>query len=378
MKNASSTLALFALACLTLPTLRAAHTERGAEVLRQRQCMACHSILGAGGDRAPDLGLRRSTAWDPAALAALLWNHGPRMWEEMALLDMEVPELSTADVAELYEHLSALWRYDPIGVSSFGGQVWMEQQCYRCHPIVGDLQGIGSPVSRWRAAPNSFDWVRQMWNHAGIMADEFNREEGVWPVMTLQEFSDLVAYVENIERLDPPQPLVKQHDLAQGQRVFREANCEKCHTIGPNQNGRVNLAPAAREKTLAQLALEMWNHAPVMSFSSIRDQVDNPRLEQGEMAAVLAYVSNEAQQDFGGDPVRGRGLFDVKNCSVCHSPAGEAPPLNARETPLSLIEFTASVWRHGPDMLEDTRLHGVAWPMLAPQDVADLLAHMNE
>jgi len=371
-------LSILAAAWLLSPSLPAAEVERGVEILRQRQCTACHSILGAGGDRAPDLGLRRAVSWDPAAFAALLWNHGPKMWEEMALLDMEVPELPASEVGELYDYLSTLWRYDPIGVSSFGGEVWMEQQCFRCHPIVGDIQGVGSPVSRWPAVPNSVDWVRQMWNHSGLMADEFDREQGVWPVMTIQEFSDLMAYVENIETLNPPEPVISRHDLTQGQKLFREAYCEKCHTIGLNENGRVNLAPAARDKTLAELAVEMWNHAPVMSTSPFLGQVDPPRLERGEMAAVLAYVSVEAQRDLGGDPVRGRRLFDVKQCSTCHSQTGEAPPLNTHETPLSVVGFTASVWRHGPDMLDDTRLHGVTWPTLAPQDIADLLAHINQ
>ena len=371
-------LSLVAAALLASPSLLAAESERGAEILRNRQCTACHSILGAGGDRAPDLGLRRAVQWDPAAFTSLLWNHGPEMWEEMALLDMQVPELPASEVGELYEYLSDLWRYDPIGVSSFGGQVWMEQRCFRCHPIVGDIQGIGSPVASWQAAPNSVDWVRQMWNHAGLMADEFNREEGVWPVITLQEFSDLMAYVENIDKLNPPEPVIGQDDLTQGQRLFREAYCEKCHTIGKSENGRVNLAPSARDRTLTELAVEMWNHAPVMSSSPFTDQVDPPQLERGEMAAVLAYVSNEAQRDLGGDPVRGKRLFDVKKCSACHSTSGEAPPLSNSEEPLSLIRLTASVWQHGPDMLEDTRLHGVAWPTLSPQDVADLLAHINQ
>ena len=374
----ASVLAAFLALLPLLANAQPVDPERGAEILRRRQCTSCHSILGAGGTSAPDLAIRRETRREPTSLAALLWNHGPDMWEEMALSGTEPPELTENEAEELYDYLTSLWRYDPIGVTPFGRVVWRELQCARCHSMSGNASGVGSPVSGWPSAPNSMDWVRQMWNHASLMADEFNAEGDPWPQLTLQSLTDLMAYLQGLDGINPPEPVIGENDLERGESLFRDAYCERCHTIGPAVDGRRDLAPAAHDKTLAEMAVEMWNHAPRMSTSPFVEQVDTPLLERGEMAAVLAYVSAKAATGRGGDENRGSRLFDVKNCSACHSRAGEAPPLTNRQEPLTLIGFVVSVWRHGPDMLDDTRLQGVRWPTLAAQDVTDLLAYLNQ
>ncbi|HSW51026.1 MAG TPA: c-type cytochrome, partial [Bryobacteraceae bacterium] len=53
---------------------------RGGEVLRSRNCIACHSVNGAGGSGGPDLGRTAGPGFSPYQLSAGLWNHGPQMW----------------------------------------------------------------------------------------------------------------------------------------------------------------------------------------------------------------------------------------------------------------------------------------------------------
>ena len=367
---------LVLLVALAAAGASAADAGRGPEILRERNCTVCHPVRGAGGDSAPDLGVRRVTDWSPQAFAATLWNHGPLMWDEMERLGLEVPALPVEDALDLNAYLSTLWRYDPIGVARFGRDVWVDQQCYRCHAIVGGEHGIGPAVASWETSPDPVEWVRQMWNHAAVMAEELDNEEGVWPVFTMQEFVDLVAYVQDQDVLDPPASAVGgEASLTLGEQVFEAAGCAGCHSFGPGA-GKVDLADAhALSRT--ELAVEMWNHGPLMSSAPTANRVDLPLLAREEMAAVIAYVAASAERRATGDESRGEELFNSKQCAVCHSQLGEAPPLHLRATPYTPTNFAAAVWRHGPNMQREMESQHIRRPEMTAEDIADLLAYLN-
>ena len=62
----------------------AGNANRGRSALEDRQCLACHSIAGKGAGTAADLGRRSiTTEHSPTGLAALMWSHGPSMWDQM-------------------------------------------------------------------------------------------------------------------------------------------------------------------------------------------------------------------------------------------------------------------------------------------------------
>lgn len=55
--------------------------QRGRALFRSCQCLVCHSVNGEGGRTAPDLAQAVPRGFSPYQLAALLWNHAPRMWD---------------------------------------------------------------------------------------------------------------------------------------------------------------------------------------------------------------------------------------------------------------------------------------------------------
>ena len=55
----------------------------GAETFKRKGCANCHSVLGAGGTLAPDLGLRGAAGASMNDLVTQMWNHAPRMWEQI-------------------------------------------------------------------------------------------------------------------------------------------------------------------------------------------------------------------------------------------------------------------------------------------------------
>ena len=104
-----------------------------------------------------------------------------------------------------------------------------------------------------------------------------------------------------------------------------------------------------------------------------------PELSQEEMRQILAYVW--ARQYFRGDgnADRGKKVFADKNCATCHNdPASGAPKLAKGKDGYSDISMDATLWGHGPQMLNRMKEAGIGWPRFKnPQELGDLLAYIN-
>lgn len=349
---------------------------RGLEALRRNNCAACHSVLGAGGGSAPDLALRRPGNFSPEGFASLLWNHGPRMWTMAKQRDVTLAPLSVEDATYLYGYLFSRRYYDPAGVASYGQQVWKDNNCYRCHGLVGE-NSLGPPVSTWNDLDSPIDWARSMWNHAGPMAEQIDIENGVWPVLELQEFMDLIAFVRGETMPTLAQPSFSIEQVSKGEQIFNDGVCSSCHRVGRLGAGDIDLTPAARRKTLTGLALEMWNHGPVMSTSPIAQEVELEPFEKGEMAAVLSYITLIAQVELGGNSDQGRVLVENSGCLSCHGPAGEVRGLDSVDARFSAMDFAAAVWSHGPAMSDEMTNQALNWPQFTPSQIVDIIAYLQ-
>ena len=68
MRIAPLTLTLLTLAAIGFGA--SADSTRGAQVLRQKNCLLCHSVNGQGGSAAPDLSRSLGQSYTPAAFTA--------------------------------------------------------------------------------------------------------------------------------------------------------------------------------------------------------------------------------------------------------------------------------------------------------------------
>jgi mono/diheme cytochrome c family protein len=78
----------------------------GKEVY-QKSCSRCHGKEGEGGSDGPglrSLGARSSATF----MASTLWNHGPKMYEEMKAQNVEWPVFEGNEMRDLIEHLRGL------------------------------------------------------------------------------------------------------------------------------------------------------------------------------------------------------------------------------------------------------------------------------
>lgn len=126
----------------------AAHVATGEHVWQTRSCSDCHSLLGTGGNRAPDLTTviaRRDSAW----LAR--WLADPQAVRPATTMPNQ--QLGAADVTGLVAFFR--WvnsRLDAAPDSATGAALFQQKGCTACHRIGGrgpallgpDLSRIGS------------------------------------------------------------------------------------------------------------------------------------------------------------------------------------------------------------------------------------------
>src|SRR5690606_35771519 len=126
-----------------------------------------------------------------------------------------------------------------------------------------------------------------------------------------------------------------------------------------------------RHRTLTGLAVEMWNHRPIMQEWAKETGLEIPKLEDGQMGQLLSYMFEEGVLEARGEIERGERVYQSKGCAGCH----ERQPLPKREW--SATDLVVGAWEHAPAMREKMREDRVAWPTLTSRDVADLVTWLR-
>jgi mono/diheme cytochrome c family protein len=83
--------------------------RRGAALLKDKGCLACHSVNGKGTAGGVDFA-RSTVVGTPAALTASLWNHSRAMEAEAEKRRIALPELRGAELADISAYLASLSR----------------------------------------------------------------------------------------------------------------------------------------------------------------------------------------------------------------------------------------------------------------------------
>ena len=355
--------------------------RRGVQILERRNCTVCHSLRGTGGTTAPDLARRSTKDFTPAVMAATMWNHGPMMWRAMAARDLEVPPLSTTEIADLYAHFYSIRYFDQPGDAGRGKSVFAAKKCSTCHALTAaEGPRRGPPVSEWPAIADRIRWTAHMWNHGGAMREEMEKNGIRWPTFTFQEMVDLLVWVRGLPVKPQATPALVLEDPAAGERVFAARGCDKCHTAGGNAPGKIDLIGEARgEHTFTELGTRMWNHLPQMRHRAAQTAIDFPVLSEQEMSELIAFLFARRYFEEKGEPGRGSRVFASKKCGACHDqPGSSAPSLKSKEGQFSAPQMASTVWRHGPRMLQEMEKRQTPWPNFTGPEMADLIAFLNK
>jgi mono/diheme cytochrome c family protein len=351
--------------------------QRGAEVFRTQNCVICHSIRGEGGTSAPDLGKIIGRQYTPSWVASIMWNHAPAMWTAIETKGVPKPQLTEGQAADLFAYFHSVRFFERPGDAGRGKRVFASKHCPGCHGISSPIPGGGPPVSSWRSLAAPIALAQQMWNHASGMQAAMAKRKFRWPELTAQELTDLLVYVQNL-----PETRGRVGEFAlgpgpEGESLFKSKGCANCH------QGKLALEHRLVGGTMADFAVDMWNHAPNMWSYGTKTGASPPKLDQDEMRQIVAYLWYIRLYAEPGSPERGRRVFAKKKCATCHNdPSSGAPDLKrvlaARTDPLRPFSMVSVLWQHGPAMLERMKQKNLAWPRFSKPEMVDLIAFLNK
>jgi mono/diheme cytochrome c family protein len=338
-----------------------ADASRGAQVLTDQKCNTCHSVNGKGQGTAPDLGRRLDRDYTPAALMSRMWNHAPTMWSAMKQQSVPIPNVSEQDAADLFAYLYSSRFFEKPGDAARGKRAFSSRHCSECHSIRGEGSGPGKPVMQWTGLNDPIELLARMWNHAPQMEDEFAKRNVKWLPMTAQDLTDILVYVQNLPGNKQGTATMAITGGEAGRTAF-EARCKSCHTGDKSLQGRL------ANKTLTDIAADMWNHAPKMTQKM-------EKMSDEEIRNIISYVWSESYFRPTGDTGRGKHVFEAKGCAGCHE-GGGAPAIKGQGG-FTAMTMVSALWKHGPQMQARMQQKGTAWPQLTPADAANLIAYLN-
>ena len=263
-----------------------------------------------------------------------------------------------------------------------GFDVFAAKGCGQCHAIRGMGPVTGPDLARVKSGTGFYDIGAALWNHLPRMGAEMRQARMERPRLTAREATDLIAFIFTAQYQD------ESGDAKSGERLFAAKGCAQCHAVG-GAGGSVGpaLDTLKRANSPVLVAAAMWNHGPAMADAMKARGIARPTLEGKELLDIIAYVTTTARDTGGesaqvvpGTPANGEKLFAERKCATCHAVAGQGgrigPDLGRAGHHMSLTQFAARMWNHGPKMWAAMKTRGVEVPKLSGQDTADILAYL--
>ena len=346
-------------------------------------CARCHSVNGAGGKLAPDLGYARTPQAGINQLVSTMWNHAPRMWERMRSEKVTYPDLCNEEMAHLFAFLYTARYVDEPGDELKGRALFEKKGCVRCHSIGGAGGDAGPDLAAVKGIDTPIRWTQAMWNHAPVMEKTAAKLGVPWPRFQGRDMNDLLAYVRSHSTAQRRERELLPADPERGWKVLRTKSCIACHTVrGKGGHVGPELGPNHQlPLTVVQFSGLMWNHSPQMWRVPQARTIARPTFEGQEIADLVAFLSSLRYFEPVGSPHMGQTVFSERGCDHCHGSRAEGgrggPALRGRGQPTTAVTLATALWQHGPKMYQRTQQLGRPWPVLQENDVGDVVAFLN-
>jgi mono/diheme cytochrome c family protein len=334
--------------------------SRGEQLVRDRGCISCHKLNGAGGAKASDLATRRSRNFTPAGLAGVLWSHPPSAWAPAGAQSQAASALSADQAADLFAFFASRRYFDPLGDANRGKRVFTGMRCSSCHGIRERISPDAPPVIAWRSLRDPIGFARDLWNCKAAMDPAYERKGVHYPRLTSGEMNDLLIYLDNLVGIRSKEPHFQLVGGEAGRTEFQSLQCESCH------QGKHALEKRADHISMAEVQAMMWNH--VLTTPRTRSAVN-----YDEMAGLVGYLWSLEPR---GDAHRGELAFAKKGCADCHSDSAKAAPV-LTERDLSPVSLISAVSRHGPAMRAEMNRKSLPWPRIGRSEIADMAAYLK-
>jgi mono/diheme cytochrome c family protein len=352
----------------------------GSAVFRDKGCVNCHGQSGAGTSFGPPLRDSRSLTSLPRLVTAM-WNHAPRMWQEMTDKKLPYPMLSYEETSQLLTYLYISAYADNNGDAQRGKQLFQERKCVECHNQEKSNGQNGDSLLAISDANDPLSWTQDLWNHAPLMQQKLQSTGMIWPKFQPSEIRDLFAYVRQIRNVadDPPDV---NGDPDHGWELFQHKGCIQCHDVMLQAGKGSNFGPARQmPPTFSEFGAAMLNHFPDMenAIESQRNQL--PRFENHDVADIAVFLYSLHYLEPTGSLQVGKSVFAWRGCNQCHGDNGEGsasgPALRGRGRTYTAVRLATMLWAHGGRMYQSAQKHDQTWPTLQDSDIGHLLTFLN-
>ena len=338
--------------------------ERGKALFQILNCIACHSVSGVGGNKAPDLGRGRDRGFSPYDMAALMWNHAPKMWDTMAREGIARPTLDEQQAADLFVFFYAARYFEAPGNTRRGRQLFLARRCGQCHGIESPVRAGIRPVAAWDSLWDPITLAQQMWSHSSDVARALDRPEVLYQPLSAQELIDLLDWLRSLRHQGHIAGFVPVSPES-GRALLVSKGCTGCH------RGALTLEAHRTRYGLTDFAAALWSHP-------LRAGQHQAPLNQEEMRRLVGYLIATQFFEERGDPDHGKRVFKKKRCSICHdNPSTGAPARTRMAGHMTSLGLVAALWKHGPETMNRMRRQKIAWPRFAGSEMADLSAYLH-
>ena len=267
------------------------NTYEGKNLISEKGCSTCHSIGADGGSVGPPFDSFQKYN-SPVFLAQALWNHGPAMDSELKKASLSPPTFYKNDLSDLNAYIkiasqsnSSSEIFMSPGNPQKGGQLFKEKGCYSCHAIDGSGGDTGPDLAEKDWGYSASEIAGILLNHSLSMYDYMETNDLDWPQFNDNEFADIIAYLYFLGFTD------KLGDPIAGELVFENKSCSLCHNLADNgSKTSPDLTKTTKLISGIDMALIMWNHAPIMEKKASEKVLSWPTLDGKEMADLYAYI----------------------------------------------------------------------------------------
>jgi mono/diheme cytochrome c family protein len=353
----------------------------GWDVFAKKGCGGCHALRGFGPITGPDLG-RTTSGTGFYDVGAAMWNHLPRMGEQMRAERIERPTLTPLDVENVIAFVFTARYFDELGDGRVGQRLFTSKRCVTCHSIAGAGGKVGPPLDALKRANSPVLVATAMWNHGPEMAEVMKAQGVTRPTFKGRELVDIIAYIVQAAKDTPGDTAqVVPGTPSTGQAVFVQKQCITCHRVGET-GGTVgpDLGKSAQHISLTDFAARMWNHGPAMWAKMKERNVAVPKLSGQEMADVLAFLYTKHYFDTRPNAARGGQLVRERGCTACHAVRGQGGKTAADFATSTVVGSPASViaamWNHSARMETTADTKSVAWPVLTGAELGDIATYL--
>lgn len=179
--------------------MRPGNPQIGEKLFTAKKCSTCHRVGGTGTTIGPDL-TKSEFHKSVTSVAAMMWNHGPSIWQAMDEIGVKTPTFENNEMADLIAYLYFLRFQEKKTDPDRGEMLFNQKGCQKCHHF-GEQEVNGSvSLSEYKSDGAEIDIAAELWNDAAKMAAKITQKKLEWPRLYDGELHDIIGYIQQQNR----------------------------------------------------------------------------------------------------------------------------------------------------------------------------------